>query len=44
MNTRASHLLNRIAVAECSRGFQPTDQRNLNVIRRVATIQPERLS
>jgi hypothetical protein len=41
VNARAATVFNRVAVAEGSRGFQPTDNRKQKVIRRVATIEPE---
>jgi hypothetical protein len=40
MKKRSKNILNRVAVAEGSRGFQPPDKRKKRTIRRVATIEP----
>jgi hypothetical protein len=41
VNAYAAPAFNRVAVAEGSRGFQPTDKNAQKQIRRVATIEPE---
>ena len=43
MNASMTNVFNGVAVIEGSRGFQPTDKCNQHIIRRVATIEPERL-